>query len=92
MNKIILVAYVNVSQMDDGTIFDELVHVSQALNGLDENVKSIVIPVREGETRVECINPQLVSEEKYKEAEAVVDRATEAINNFINQTKDEAND
>lgn len=82
MDKIILVAYLNVSQMNDGAIFDEIVHASQSLNGLDENVRSLIIPTREGETRVECINPQLVSEEKYKEAEAAVDKAIEMINNL----------
>ena len=92
MNKIILVAYINVGQMNNETIYEELTHTSQVLNRLDENVRSLIIPIREGETRVECINPQLVSEEKYKEAEAVVDKAIEGINNFANQTKDETND
>lgn len=82
MNKIILVAYVNISQINDGMIFDELVKIHQTLSSLDENVRSLVIPIREGETRVECINPQLVSEEKYKEAEAVVDKAIEMFNNL----------
>lgn len=82
MDKIILVAYINVGQMNNETIYEELTHTSQVLNRLDENVRSLIIPTREGETRVECINPQLVSEEKYKEAEAVVDKAIEMINNL----------
>lgn len=85
MNKIILVAYLNIKNIPIAEVQDALEGVANSLKGL--GVKPIVVPIREGETRVECINPQLVSEEKYKEAEAMVDKATEALNNFIDKTK-----
>ena len=50
----------------------------------EDNIISYWIPVREGETRVECINPKLVSEEDFTEAKRVLDRNQEIVNNIIN--------
>jgi hypothetical protein len=45
----------------------------------DESVVRMIIPVREGETRVECINPKLLNEESYKEVEKTVEKLKEIL-------------
>ncbi len=49
----------------------------------EDNIISYWIPVREGETRVECINPKLVSQEDFTEAKRVLDRNQEIVNDII---------
>jgi hypothetical protein len=49
----------------------------------EDNIISYWIPVREGETRVECINPKLVSQEDFTEAKQVLDRNQKIVNDII---------
>ena len=75
-DKIILVTYVGIKNLgSEGTILDHLVAIDAMIrSAFDSTVKTLIVPRRDtDETWVECINPQLVSEEKYKEAEEAVE-------------------
>lgn len=78
-DKIILVAYVNIGGINERDASEALIEISKALCFFDNSVMPLVVPVREEETRIECINPQLVSEEKYKEAEEAVERLKKVV-------------
>ena len=83
--KIILIHYINVSNIDGNDVSKIMEEVINKLSLKEEdNIISYWIPVREGETRVECINPKLVSEEDFTEAKRVLDRNQEIVNNIIN--------
>jgi len=83
--KIILIHYINVSNIDGNDVSKMMEEVINKLSLKEEdNIISYWIPVREGETRVECINPKLVSEEDFTEAKRVLDRNQEIVNNIIN--------
>lgn len=85
-DKIILVVYVGIEKLgSEGTILDHLVAIDAMIRStFDSTVKTIIIPRRDtDETWVECINPQLVSEEKYKEAQ----EAVEKLNKVLEESK-----
>ena len=83
--KIILIHYINVGNIDDNDVSEMMKNVVNKFSPKEEdNIISYWIPVREGETRVECINPKLVSEEDFTEAKRVLDRNQEIVNNIIN--------
>ena len=83
--KIILIHYINVGNIDVNNVSEMMEDVINKFYLKEEdNIISYWIPVREGETRVECINPKLVSEEDFTEAKRVLDRNQEIVNNIIN--------
>ena len=83
--KIILIHYINVGNIDGNDVSEMMENVVNKFSPKEEdNIISYWIPVREGETRVECINPKLVSEEDFTEAKRVLDRNQEIVNNIIN--------
>jgi hypothetical protein len=83
--KIILIHYINVGNIDGNNVSEMMEDVINKFSLKEEdNIISYWIPVREGETRVECINPKLVSEEDFTEAKRVLDRNQEIVNNIIN--------
>ena len=83
--KIILIHYINVGNIDGNDVSEMMENIVNKFSPKEEdNIISYWIPVREGETRVECINPKLVSEEDFTEAKRVLDRNQEIVNNIIN--------
>lgn len=85
MEKIILVHYINIGNMDYSDIDKFMEEITVKFSPKEEdNIISYWIPVNNGETRVECINPKLVSEEDYSEAKKVLDRNQEIVNEIIN--------
>lgn len=73
-DRIILVVYFNVRGIPDFDIYSAQNKIYKSLEHFDDSIIKMVVPIREGETHVECINPQLVTEEKYKEAEEAVEK------------------
>jgi hypothetical protein len=83
--KIILIHYINVGNIDGNDLSEMMENVVNKFSPKEEdNIISYWIPVREGDTRVECINPKLVSEEDFTEAKRVLDRNQEIVNDIIN--------
>jgi len=84
MEKIILVHYINIGNIDGKDVSKIMEDVVNKLSPKEEdNIISYWIPVREGESRVECINPKLVSQEDFTEAKRVLDRNQEIVNDII---------
>jgi hypothetical protein len=77
-DKLFIIIYVNVGLIhptDVSMCLEEIAKVTK----FDESVVRLIIPVREGETRVECINPKLLNEESYKEVEKTVEKLKEIL-------------
>lgn len=91
-NKLILVHYLNVSGCNINEINDILHKVRHELN-LDESLYlPYFIPVMEGESRVECINPVILEEDQVQQHLDRLNKAATAFENTVNelnQTKDE---
>ncbi len=71
MDKIILAHYINVGNVSPQKVAEILGNISKSLAG-QEDVLHYVYPIREGDTRVDCINPKLVTGEEYKYAKEVL--------------------
>ena len=84
MEKIILVHYINIGNINANDVSKIMEDVVKKFLPKDEdNIISYWIPVREGESRVECINPKLVSQEDFTKAKRILDRNQEIVNDII---------
>lgn len=85
MEKIILVYYINVGNLSYKDVNKFMEDIVVKLSPKEEdNIISYYIPIKDGDTRLECINPKLVSEEDYSESKKVLDRNQEIVNKIIN--------
>lgn len=70
-DKLFLVCYLNIGNIPAEDTGEYLNTFAKAFT-YDESVERIIIPTRKGESRVECINPVLLTDEQYKEVEEKV--------------------
>lgn len=84
-DKIILVYYIGVKKIAKDYVYDYLTHVRNAIaHDRDDSVEEFFIPTAESdETRIECINPVMVSEEKYAEVEKTLTEMREKMEKAI---------
>lgn len=82
MNKIIIVNYISVGDMDPDDVMDRMNEIAEIVDQ-EEGIINYVIPTR-GETRIECINPKIVSEEDFNQAKRVLDETQRRVNEFLN--------
>ena len=82
-DKIILVVYINIAGLHDADVSAFVAEVANSLRPKkEENMLMYFIPVRETESRIECINPKLVSEEEYEKARMACEELTELVKKF----------
>ena len=87
MEKIILVVYVNVSNIKITKRAIFMKKVTNKLSKEEDGIISYFIPIENGETRIECLNPKLVSEEEFSKAKEILDKNQEIVNDIINNWK-----
>jgi hypothetical protein len=66
--KLFIVIYLDVRGIHDSDITPYIEAVASAIQ-YDESIAKLIIPTRDSETRVECINPVLLTEDQYKDVE-----------------------
>ena len=81
-DKLFIVVYVNITGWGDVTVVELLNRIAE-ITKFDDSVMRIIIPVRESETRVECINPVLLAEEQYEETRKKIEEITERVDEAI---------
>lgn len=87
-DKLILVAYINVGGIHDADVSAFLTETANNLKPKeDDSILFYVIPVRGEESRLECVNPKLVSEEEYEKAHQACEKIAEKLKEL---TKDES--
>lgn len=88
--SIILVHYLKFEKHNPTAKIREVLvqHREKVVNPLGEKgIINIVVPVWSGESRVECINPQLISEHEYTDALAAINEAIDSLDNFLSESK-----
>lgn len=70
-DKVFIIIYVDVRNVNRMDVSEYLRPIANA-TVFDESVIRLIIPTRDSETRVECINPVLLIDEQYKEVEEKV--------------------
>lgn len=79
---LILVYYIAVGHLDQSDIHKYMQNIQESMKegrGKDLNLLEYYIPIRTGETRIECINPVMVSEEEYAKVRATLERVEKAV-------------
>jgi hypothetical protein len=84
MEKVILALYVNVGQISTE---EAERHIAQMIKTTpSEDIIQYVIPIREGDNRVECVYPKyVVGEQVDKEMSDVLERLNNALIKFENE-------
>jgi hypothetical protein len=84
-DKLILVAYINVGGIHDADVSAFLTETANNLKPKeDDSILFYVIPVRGEESRLECVNPKLVSEEEYEKAKLACEKISEKLKELSN--------
>lgn len=60
----------------------QLLESVQEMIPKDKGIISYIVPVQ-SDTRVECLNPKLVSDEDYKEAKKLLDRNQKIVDDLV---------
>jgi len=86
IEQIILVHYINVGNisMEDVEPFIQKIAIKMRPKP-EEQCHSYFIPIRNGDTRVECINPKLIGEDEFKKAKDTLDKAQEEFIKVIDE-------
>ncbi len=87
MDKLILVYYVDIGNLCPEDV-DEYINKLIERNK-NENMVQYFVPVRDQETRIDCINPKLLPEDEYEEVREVIERQKRAYNNNLKHLRSE---
>lgn len=71
--RLILVFYIDVSRIYEGDVPEYMNDVATSLSKNDDGTDKYFIPIYEGGSRLECINPVMVSEEEYADVKRKLD-------------------
>lgn len=67
MEQLILVFYINIDNMTTQQAMGYLHDIQQNVKNKPEGSIQYIIPVKDQETKIECINPKIVTQEQYDE-------------------------
>ena len=84
MDKIIIVHYIDVSKAEPRIIPELMDDVAKRFTPTEDNILTYWVPVY-SETRIECINPKLITEEEYVDVKSFLDKHQEMVNEFLNK-------
>lgn len=87
-DKLILGIYVNIDRINTSDVDEYLTEFASTVK-FDDSVMRFIIPVRGEESRVECINPVLLTEEQYKETEEKVKKLQEKVDEALGKFENE---
>ena len=80
--NIIVVHYINTKGFDVKEIEKMMDKIASNMPRMD-GVMNYIIPIREGDTRIECINPRLLTEAEFESTRAVLAKFEDALKNII---------
>lgn len=84
MEKIIIVHYVGVGNASAEQVYKIMQEYKRYICK-EEGITHYLLACKNHESRIECINPKLVSEEDYTSAKAALDKATAAAEEFADK-------
>lgn len=82
-NRLILVFYIDVSRIYEGDVPAFMNEVATDLSKNDDGTDKYFIPVYEGDSRLECINPVMISEEEYADVKRKIDEIDKIFKDLI---------
>ena len=82
-NRLILVFYIDVSRIYEGDVPAYMNELATDLSKNDDSTDKYFIPIYEGDSRLECINPVMISEEEYTEVKRKIDEIDKIFKDLI---------
>lgn len=83
-DKLILVHYINIGNVNRATAQQEMYHYLEMIQGTGNDITHYVLPVKDPQkTKIECINPKLITEEEYVNVKTILDRNTKILNEYL---------
>lgn len=83
MEKIILVYYIQVEDYTPQRAREILLSVIENVTIKDDNFHNIVLPIKNGETRVECVNPRFLPESDFQKYKDQLEKSQEELKNLF---------
>lgn len=77
-DKLFLVIYLNIASIPSADVVEYIKKVTEVIK-FDDSVLRLIVPVRGEETKIECINPVLLTEEQYKDAEEKINTLKQVV-------------
>jgi hypothetical protein len=77
-DKLFLVIYLNIASIPSQDVVEYINKVTEVIK-FDDSVLRLIVPVRGEETKIECINPVLLTEEQYKDAEEKINTLKQVV-------------
>jgi len=86
IEQIILVHYIDIGNISMEDVEPHIQKIAIKMRPKpEEQCHSYFIPIRNGDTRVECINPKLIGEDEFKKAKDTLDKAQEEFIKVIDE-------
>lgn len=82
MDKIILICYINVKGQSIKKIDETMTNLSDTF-ATNKNIIHYIIPIQQGDSKVECVNPKLVTEEEYKDVKKLMEDTQVQLQDFF---------
>lgn len=82
-NRLILVFYIDVSRVYSDDVPAYMYELAADLSKNDDGTDKYFIPIYEGDSRLECINPVMISEEEYAEVKRKIDEIDKIFKDLI---------
>lgn len=84
MDKIILVFYINTRSLTDEETYERLSNFKEIIDhNKQDGMMYYILPTTEFETRIECLNPKLISQEEYNFVQSKLDKLNKILDNFL---------
>lgn len=77
-DKLFLVIYLNIASIPSADVVEYISKAAEVTN-FDDSVQRLIVPVRGEETKIECINPVLLTEEQYKDVEEKINTLKQVV-------------
>lgn len=87
MNKLILVHYLNTNGLSSNNAKEQFFNYKKMVNEEYPDFTHFIMPIQNGDNKIECINPQLISHEEYTIVSEFIKSTDEKINEFLNKVK-----
>jgi hypothetical protein len=88
MDKLIIVFYISIKGLPIEDVEQYITDVAHNFKA-EKDEKYFFMPIRDGESRLECLNPKMVSEDDYKQAMNMLESNQKMFVNFLKDMNNE---
>jgi 5-bromo-4-chloroindolyl phosphate hydrolysis protein len=89
-HPLILVFYINVGNMSYSDVSNFMEKfIKQIKSDIKEYITHYIIPIREGDTRLECLNPIRISDDDYQKIQEKLENTKKELDKILKESKNE---